>query len=294
MIASVSRVEPCSRAAPGATRLVCFVSSVALVLGACASLLDIPEDPRLTPTESAPALEPQPGEMVAPSGMVPAAPGENVEPSPASEVGGSGATIIAEQTRPSMPAPIQGAAGAGPGPDAGAMAQPAPQQPEPQQPDPPVGSGGSTGQEPPPEPSPCGEGRSLGPNGRCFALITAPLPWTEARDACEDLGEDWDLAVARNAALNAFLSTLISDEAWLGGTDLDAEGVWRWVDDDDIFWQGDEAGAAPEGAFANWNPTEPNGGGNSDCLRLVVRVGNEWADLECELPRSALCEGPGP
>lgn len=172
--------------------------------------------------------------------------------------------------------------------------QPVPPEPVPPEPVPPVGAGGATGQEPPLEPSICGNERSQGPNGRCFALISTPLPWAEARESCQALGQGWDLAIARTAELNAFLSTLITDEAWLGGTDQNTEEVWRWVDDESIFWRGDEAGAAPAGAFANWNPTEPNGGGNSDCLRLVSRVGNEWADLECELPRSGLCEGPLP
>lgn len=125
-------------------------------------------------------------------------------------------------------------------------------------------------------------------------LLSAAAPWLEARESCRALGDGWDLAVPRSAALNAFLATLLVDEAWLGGSDRETEEVWRWVDDGSVFWRGDEAGAAPEGAFANWNPSEPNGGGNSDCLRLVSRVGDEWADLECEMPRSALCEGPLP
>jgi hypothetical protein len=298
VIALVSRVEPGSSPAPGARvlRAVSAASSACLVLGACASLLDIPEDPRLSPAASAPALAPPPGEVAVPSDAPPAAPGAS-SPNPDSEVDGAGATISAEQTRPSMPAAAatqgQAQAGSGADPDAGIVAPPEPQLPE-EQPEPPVGSGGSTGQDPLPEPSPCGQGRSLGPNGRCFALISTPLSWADARDSCEELGGGWELAVPRDAALNAFLSTLIVDEAWLGGTDQNVEGVWRWIDDGDIFWQGDETGAAPDGAFAAWNPTEPNGGGNSDCLRLVARVGNEWADLECELLRSALCEGPGP
>ncbi len=173
-------------------------------------------------------------------------------------------------------------------PDAGASAAPQ----EPAQPEPPLGTGGSSGQEP--APSACGAGLSQGPNGRCFVLLSAAAPWLEARESCRALGDGWDLAVPRSAALNAFLATLLVDEAWLGGSDRETEEVWRWVDDGSVFWRGDEAGAAPEGAFANWNPSEPNGGGNSDCLRLVSRVGDEWADLECEMPRSALCEGPLP
>jgi hypothetical protein len=283
-----------------------LVPSATVVLAACASLLDIPEDPRVDPVATAPALEPQPGATVLQPGAPPSVPAENVSPSPGSEVDGSGASVIAEQTRPSTGEATGMNPPSGSAPDAGTTdepsepqpSEPRPTEPEPTEPEPseppPVGSGGSAGQEPPPAPSPCGGGRSQGPNGRCFTLLSPTLPWSDARESCQDLGNGWDLAVARDAALNAFLATLISDEAWLGGTDADTEGVWRWVDDATIFWRGDEAGAAPEGEFANWNPTEPNGGGNSDCLRLVSRVGNEWADLECELARSALCEGPLP
>ncbi|MEY4548124.1 MAG: hypothetical protein RL685_4319 [Pseudomonadota bacterium] len=256
-----------------------------LLLAACAGLLEIPEDPRLAPTASAIALEPQPDAAVAAIGAVPGTPAEQMlAPSSASESDGPRVSVIAEQTaeqmRPSTPMPAEE-------PDAGAATIP--------DPPPPTGAAGATGTEPPdPPPSVCGVAQSQGPNGRCFALLSTALSWPESRQSCRALGQGWDLAVPRNLELNAFLATLISDEAWIGGTDQDAEGVWRWVDDDGIFWQGDEAGAAPGGAFANWNPTEPNGAGNSDCLRLVVRVGNEWADLECEMPRSALCEGPVP
>lgn len=277
----------------------CVMAAAGVGLGACASLLDIPDDPRLEPAEPGPVLGSLPGAAGATSSTTPSAAEGSLSPSTSSEVGGAEVPLIAEQMMPSTTSPSEQEPAAGTEPDAGNVVPPDESEPGPS-----AGAGGAggagaggaggvSGQEPQP-PSPCGEGRSQGPNGRCFALISEPLPWADARESCRELGAGWDLAVARSAVVNDFLATLISDEAWLGGTDQNTEGVWRWVDDGSIFWEGDEAGAAPEGAFANWNGTEPNGGGNSDCVRLVARVGNEWADLECEMPRSALCEGPAP
>jgi hypothetical protein len=286
-VASLSPLPGSARKRAGLLLAASTLLVASLLLVACAGLLEIPEDPRLAPTATAAALEPQPDAAVAASGDALGTPAEEMlAPSPASESDGPRVSVIAEQTaeqtRPSTAVPAEEV-------DAGAGAIP--------DPPPPTGAAGSTGTEPPPPeplPSVCGVAQIQGPNGRCFALLSTALSWPDSRQSCRALGQGWDLAVPRNVELNAFLATLISDEAWIGGTDQDTEGVWRWVDDDGIFWQGDEAGAAPGGAFANWNPTEPNGGGNSDCLRLVVRVGNEWADLECEMPRSALCEGPVP
>jgi hypothetical protein len=88
------------------------------------------------------------------------------------------------------------------------------------------------------------------------------------------------------------LAGLTSAEAWAGGSDATVEGTWRWVNDGAAFWSGTETGRALNGAFANWNPDEPNGGFFSDCMRFTPAFGGSWADLECNSLRSAVCEGP--
>lgn len=142
----------------------------------------------------------------------------------------------------------------------------------------------------------CNPMGSVGPNGRCFASLPALLTWAEGQQSCRALGAGWDLASIRSAEDNQFAGALLTEQAWLDGSDADVEGTWRWGDDGLAFSLTDRAGTtqALNGAYVNWNPGEPNGGGNSDCLRIVPALAATWADLQCDMLLGALCEGPTP
>lgn len=141
-------------------------------------------------------------------------------------------------------------------------------------------------------PARCPTDATLGAGNRCYATVLTPLTWLDARIECQSIGAGWDLADVKDAAENELVAELMSDEAWLGGSDVDLEGNWVWLGDDAPFWSGDgTTGAAVNGSFENWNSDEPNGGGPSDCVRLVAGLGT-WADLQCTFERPALCEGP--
>jgi hypothetical protein len=147
-------------------------------------------------------------------------------------------------------------------------------------------------------PGPCGQGGVVAPDDRCFVLIVTASAWEDARSACQDRGNGWDLAVIRNAQDNAALAGMLSGvtDAWVGANDLAQEGSWRWVGDANAFFTGTgTAGSASAGAYVNWNTggaPEPNGGAASDCLRL--RSSGGWADIACTSTFAALCEGPQP
>ena len=139
----------------------------------------------------------------------------------------------------------------------------------------------------------CAGSGSVGPNARCFAVLGAAQSWDSARASCQAIGQGWDLASIRSAEVDQYVVGLITAEAWIGASDSVLEGTWRWVNDGLSFWRGNAPdGGALGGAYAHWNSTEPNGGVNSNCARIVPAVGNSWADLECEMPVGALCEGP--
>lgn len=147
-------------------------------------------------------------------------------------------------------------------------------------------------------PGPCGQGALLASDDRCFALVTAPSTWANARDACEERGPGWDLAVIRDEERNSLLAGMLAGvlDAWVGANDLAQEGSWRWLGDTNPFFTGTgTAGSATAGAYVNWNTggtPEPNGGAASDCLRLRATGG--WADIACTSTFAALCEGPQP
>lgn len=145
----------------------------------------------------------------------------------------------------------------------------------------------------------CSADASLGPNGQCFVALPALVTWAEARIACQARGAGWDLAKIESAELNDFVAVMLPFEAWMGGSDAAVEGAWRWVSDGVQFWSGNgTTGTAVDGAFDAWNADEPNGGGPSDCARVLpVATGAPtnvaiWADLECDQLRGTLCSGP--
>jgi hypothetical protein len=277
------------------------VAWLALALSSCADLLDLPSDPHLEEPASEPATAgPVRGngargdEGTGPEPLL--CGGSTGDPTSNGSVNASPTPDDVASERPSAQ-PSGGGGGEAPvAADAEAAVEPpapadagAPEPPEEPQ----------AAEEPgePEAPNPCPAPEIVGPNGNCFLVVEEPLAWEDARDNCQDRGDDWDLAAIRDAAVNDFVGTLTDLEAWLGSSDAANEGTWRWVNEGDAFWRGDgTTGEAVDGAFEAWNSDEPNGRGGSDCARTVpiIRTGEglTWADLECFELRASLCEGP--
>lgn len=140
------------------------------------------------------------------------------------------------------------------------------------------------------EPASCADGTALGPNGHCYRLGTASSPWLGARSQCRSIGDGWDLATVLDERDSAFVSTLLSTDAWIGADDTNGMGVWRWVRDSAEFWQGGSSGSALNDAYVNWNDDEPRSGGGKNCLRISPSA--LWATADCSSGFPSLCEGP--
>jgi hypothetical protein len=106
---------------------------------------------------------------------------------------------------------------------------------------------------------PCQSAVLAGPDEDClYAERGATAYWfchdnrdfATARSYCAKV--DMDLARVDDAAENRFIHDHIGFDSWIGATDENAEGNWRWVDDGTVFWSGGPDGDVVGLSYANW------------------------------------------
>ncbi len=132
-------------------------------------------------------------------------------------------------------------------------------------------------------------------SGRCYFISASQSTWDGARSLCQERGQGWDLATPRSAQQQQELEKLIDTETWLGASDLDAAGSWKWATDSAEFWRGDASGSAIDDQYTRWGPMQPQtDSGSGHCVRLVY-VGEYgswlWATSNCGFRYSVICEG---
>lgn len=98
-------------------------------------------------------------------------------------------------------------------------------------------------------------------NGHSYYRSTGSMTWTNARQACLNMGGH--LVTVTSPAENNFIFNLWPN-GWIGLTDEVVEGQWRWVTGEPFSW-------------SNWNGGEPNNAGNEDYIQFVG--GGKWNDL---------------
>ena len=141
--------------------------------------------------------------------------------------------------------------------------------------------------------SPCSEDKCVKacPEGweangdHCYLFGDEKKNWTAAEDFCR--GEGGHLATVDTNATKEFvlegLTRRNSALIWIGGSDIEEEGVWKWTD-------------CTQWEVEFWAPRQPtNLFNNEDCLQLVLRWdtrpdhSGKWNDEPCVQKYEFLC-----
>ncbi|XP_017542089.1 C-type lectin domain family 4 member M-like [Pygocentrus nattereri] len=114
-------------------------------------------------------------------------------------------------------------------------------------------------------------------NSSIYNISTEKKSWDEGRQDCRKRGAD--LLIIKSREKQEFAASILSNrEAWIGLTDSETEGVWKWVD-----------GSVLTTGF--WNTGEPNNGGEEDCAQFLGYPDKRsWNDRRCSVSSQWICE----
>ncbi|XP_062865235.1 uncharacterized protein LOC134327083 [Trichomycterus rosablanca] len=111
----------------------------------------------------------------------------------------------------------------------------------------------------------------------CYYISTRLKNWAESRQYCRERGAD--LVIINSREEQEFIKNFKID-AWIGLSDEESEGGWKWVD-----------GSALTSEY--WGPGEPNDYGNKeDCAASAhwITEFNNWNDAPCFHNKGWICE----
>ncbi len=142
-------------------------------------------------------------------------------------------------------------------------------------------------------------------SGNSYVYQSAGKAWTMASSLVaaggykigdgSSIGDQYLATVTSSLETTAVMAASGGNQAWLGGSDTQTEGTWRWVSGPEglenggsgrIFWiagqqaQGSTGYTGYNGQYVNWNGGEPNdSGSNEDALQMGFSTGGLWNDL---------------
>ncbi|CAG2219738.1 unnamed protein product [Mytilus edulis] len=129
-------------------------------------------------------------------------------------------------------------------------------------------------------------------NDTCIQLIREEHSWNDARRYCTQ--HHGDLVVIQDTTKQQFImnalktSGWVKNGIWIGGTDREREGHWKWVNGQKMTWGNWERGQGPGHKGFLFS-----GGQFEDCAVIRKDDGYKWHDYACNLPSyryGSICE----
>ena len=108
-------------------------------------------------------------------------------------------------------------------------------------------------------------------NGHFYQFVSGSYSWNSAKTEAESMfwnGQQGYLATITSDAEQSFLYTVSTSLGWIGATDTQVEGQWRWV-------TGPEAGQLI--SYSHWASGEPNDFFGEDFAQANW-AGSRWND----------------
>ncbi|XP_053086703.1 C-type lectin domain family 17, member A-like [Pangasianodon hypophthalmus] len=109
-----------------------------------------------------------------------------------------------------------------------------------------------------------------------YCMSKETKSWEESRQNCSSRGAD--LVIINSKEEHEFIGQQLGgSQAWIGLSDRDREGEWKWVDGTPLTTE-------------YWGPGEPGNTGDEDCAEIYNTDKVVWNDMKCSDKRHWICE----
>ncbi|KAK3610157.1 hypothetical protein CHS0354_039940 [Potamilus streckersoni] len=113
----------------------------------------------------------------------------------------------------------------------------------------------------------------------CYRFHTECKTWSEARKVCQQ--EGGDLIMLNDSNMDFFREMATKKSAcvnvWVGATDTNLEGSWRWVNGETI-------------SQSLWEVDEPSHSPNENCADMQMTFGFKLNDIPCSYQFDFICQ----
>ena len=130
--------------------------------------------------------------------------------------------------------------------------------------------------------------------GHYYSLYNGSYTWAEAEEICVSMGGHLVSinSIEEQKTIEEMLPFGAMTLYWIGATDKDSEGIWKWVDTGEVFWQGQSNGSGT--GYSNWSSGEPNDNESEEDYAHIYNNNvsfGKWNDIANDTsPIGFICE----